>query len=241
MVGAADDPRVKAIAPMVIDNLNLKAQMEHQMNSWGFYSEMIRAYTERGLQAQLKKGRGHDLAVMVDPYSYRKNFKVPTLIVKGSNDPYWTADALDQYWPELTQPKWILNVPNAGHTLGDGIMAVASIGAFAQSIAGDFPMPRQTWTFKNLGTAANLTVTSVKPKMSELILWKAESDSLDFRKSTYLPVEIVGKDKPKKDAWTVETALSGSKNTAIFGEMRYVTNGKAFSLSTPTEIFPKLK
>src|SRR4029450_3690772 len=45
----AVDPRVGAIAPVVIDVLNMAVQMPHQLASFGQYSEMIKDYTLRGL------------------------------------------------------------------------------------------------------------------------------------------------------------------------------------------------
>jgi PhoPQ-activated pathogenicity-related protein len=240
LVGAADDPRVKGIAPMVIDTLNIPAQVKHEMDSWGFYSDMIKDYTRRGLQEQLTSPRGHALGTIIDPYSYRENLRVPTLIIKGSNDPYWTVDALDLYWTGLREPKWILNVPNAGHTLSDGIMAAASIGAFAQSIAGDFKMPKQTWTFGSTGGKATLDVSSTRPAAQKLLLWAAESDTLDFRDSPYHMVQEADADHPApSDDLRASCPLPPGKNLAIFGEYRYVVNGKVFSLSTPTKVFPK--
>src|SRR5438128_8293689 len=46
---AVADPRVKALAPCVIDTLNMQAQLPHQLKSYGKYSEMITDYTKRGL------------------------------------------------------------------------------------------------------------------------------------------------------------------------------------------------
>ena len=48
LTGVAD-PRVKAIAPLVIDTLNMQPQMAHQYQAFGKYSEQIADYTERGL------------------------------------------------------------------------------------------------------------------------------------------------------------------------------------------------
>jgi PhoPQ-activated pathogenicity-related protein len=250
LVGAANDPRVKAIAPLVIDTLNIPAQMRHQLDSWGQYSDQIKDYTRRGLQAQLLTPRGNDLGVIVDPYSYRKNIRVPTLMVKGSNDPYWAADAMSFYLKDLQQPKWILDVPNTGHTLGTGVMTAATVGAFAQAIAGAFPMPKQHWEFdRGTDDSAILTVASADPPLQRLTLWAAESDSLDFRKSPYTVRAVATSDfgdqeTPRNKVRTVNSEtvhyiMPKDKNVAVFGEIRYSINGKVFSLSTPTHIYPK--
>ena len=89
-------PRVAGIAPMVYDNLNIPVQMKHQIASWGKYSAMIDDYTRRGLQAKLNTKVGQKLSAMVDPYTYRRSIKVPTLIVNGGNDPYWTVDGISR-------------------------------------------------------------------------------------------------------------------------------------------------
>ena len=92
--------------------------------------------------------QGKKLSAIVDPYSYRDRIKVPTLIVNGGNDPYWTVDALGRYWGDLRQPKWTRIIPNVSHDLGGGILAIETIGMFGRSLAGAFPMPKwsaRTW------------------------------------------------------------------------------------------------
>ena len=49
---AAVDPRVNALAPMVINMLNMRQHMDLQKESFGGYSEQIADYTEKGLQNQ---------------------------------------------------------------------------------------------------------------------------------------------------------------------------------------------
>ena len=97
----ASDPRVKAIAPMVIDTLNMQKQLPHQLKSYGAYSEMIRDYTARGLAPPPQTPEGKKLWSMVDPWVYRNQLKLPKLILNGTNDPYWTQDALNLYWDDL--------------------------------------------------------------------------------------------------------------------------------------------
>ena len=58
LTAAAGDPRVKAIAPMVIDTLNFAKQMPHQFESFGGkYSEQIRDYEARKLLPAAGDGR----------------------------------------------------------------------------------------------------------------------------------------------------------------------------------------
>jgi len=46
---AVADKRVAAIAPMVIDMLNLKPQMQYQIETWGKFSEQIADYSNKNL------------------------------------------------------------------------------------------------------------------------------------------------------------------------------------------------
>ena len=117
LTAATGDPRVKAIAPMVIDTLNMLEQMKHQKESFGGPSEMIRPYVERGLVPLPDTDEARKLWRMIDPYSYRDKLTMPKMLVMGNNDPYWSTDALNLYWDDLKGPKWVVYVPNAGHDL----------------------------------------------------------------------------------------------------------------------------
>jgi len=233
---------------MVIDNLNVTKQMKHQMDTWGFYSEEIQDYTRRGLQQRLQTPEGKRLALIVDPFSYRANITMPTLIVKGANDPYWTVDALSQYWDDLKQPKWAVTVPNAGHGLGTKVEAVESIGAFARSISGDFPMPKQTWSItESTGPERTFTVFLKSDKIApeRLDAWVAESGTLDFRKSEYkrFPGGVhenpLAPDEHSTSTWSYTIMVPPDKNIAIFAEARYRVGKREFSLCCPTQVFKK--
>ena len=229
-VGATGDPRVIGIAPMVYDNLNILDQMPHQLKQWGAYSEQIQDYTRRGLQAKLNSAQGRHLAEIVDPFSYRSRIKIPTLVVKGANDPYWAADATSLYWTALKQPKWLVSVPNAGHGLGDKIRAVESIGAFARSLAGEFAMPKPSVTLKlrsgrfECNVKSDLTPSSVK-------VWVAGASDTDFR-----PAKYVGLDA---SSGQTEFADVVGPNLAAFVEVRYKIGGREFGLCSPTQLFKR--
>jgi PhoPQ-activated pathogenicity-related protein len=186
LAAAAGLPEVVGIAPLVYDNLDLSAQMAHQLRSWGRFSPMIEPYTARGLQARLDSHEGRRLEAMVDPFAYRARITAPTLVMNGANDPFWTVDALSLVWERLRQPRWSIVVPNAGHDLGDGSWAIAGLAAFARSRAGLGEMPKAAFRV-TCGWAA----VAAEPGLESLELWIAESDSLDFRAARWRRVGAV--------------------------------------------------
>ena len=85
--------------------------------SGGSYSEQIHDYVERGLMEKVETPAGTNLWRMVDPFTYRDRLTKPKLLINGTNDRYWTQNALDFYWDDLKGPKYLTEIPNAGHGL----------------------------------------------------------------------------------------------------------------------------
>src|SRR5690606_4243730 len=92
LTAATGDSRVKAIAPMVIDILNMPVNLQYQLDSYGEYSEQIQDYVNLGIVQSIETEEGRALATMIDPYSYRKELTVPKMIFIGTNDEYWTVE-----------------------------------------------------------------------------------------------------------------------------------------------------
>src|SRR5690606_39177829 len=122
-------PRVMAVAPIVIDVLNMREQMEHQRATWGEVSEEIQDYSSLDLPTRLGTPRGGELLSIVDPYSYREQLTKPKLILLSTNDRYWPLDALKLYWADLPSPKHVLYVPNQGHGLRDFDRVIGALSA----------------------------------------------------------------------------------------------------------------
>src|SRR5690606_33252787 len=99
---------------IVIDVLNLEAQMPHQTAIWGAPSAALAPYSERGLVGVLASDRGADLRRIVDPYGYRTELTQPKLIVNATNDVFFPIDDLNLYWNGLEGPKHVLYMPNNG-------------------------------------------------------------------------------------------------------------------------------
>jgi PhoPQ-activated pathogenicity-related protein len=239
---AVVDPRVKAIIPMVIDTLNMQKQLPHQVKSYGAFSEMIRDYTARDLAPAPKTPEGQKLWQMVDPWVYRDRLTMPKLILNGTNDPYWTQDALNLYWDDLKGDKWIAYVPNAGHNLAqknpdgtsDQDRAGNVIAAFSRAYLFDKPLPRLAWRHANLGGKARVTVES-DTTPTAVRLWKASAPTLDFRKATWQSSEVVF---AKGQASTLVPYPSDG-HAVFFVECEFDADGLKYNLSTQLRIIGK--
>ncbi|NUN49552.1 MAG: PhoPQ-activated pathogenicity-like protein PqaA type [Candidatus Brocadiae bacterium] len=186
---AAFDPRVAAIAPMVIDTLNFPRQMKLQVESFGDYSDQIGDYTALNLPEKLKTAEGKRLVELVDPHVWRERFTMPKLIVLGTNDRYWPVDALKVYLGDLPGETLVHYVPNAGHGLGPG--AVEAIASWYMNLLEGRERPKFTWeTCTEEGCCTTTLVCAGKPVRVEL--WRAASETRDFRNSRWTcePLEL---------------------------------------------------
>ena len=231
---AVCDKRVRGIAPIVIDTLNMPKQMDYQFETWGKYSEQIDDYERKGLIKKLKDDAAIEpLWKWVDPYTYRQQLTLPKLIINGTNDRYWTVDALNNYWDDLAGSKHIRYVPNAGHNLKGGREgALATLAAFVRHVASDQPMPALNWKHETDGNMLRLTIQSDMVPNS-VKLWTAASPTKDFRESewksqTMNSLNMVG----KQDRYMGEVPLLPGSHRALFGEALYHIDGLDYSIST---------
>jgi PhoPQ-activated pathogenicity-related protein len=236
---AAADGRVKAIAPLVIDTLNIPAQLPNQVKSFGTYSEMIGDYTRRGLVPMPKTDAARALWVMTDPYSYREKLTLPKFIVVGANDPYWTVDALNAYWDGLKGDKWVSRVPNAGHDLQrklpdgtvDRLRGVESLAAFARAQIHGKELAKATWVHDDADGKARLTVkASATPAAARL--WVVDAPTRDFRKATWVerPAAVDGTTATA----AVEMPAGGCR--AFYGELDYDLDGLTYRVATQVRV-----
>jgi PhoPQ-activated pathogenicity-related protein len=230
----ADGDRVKGIAPMVIDTLDIPAQMRHQIETWGAYSEQIDDYTKLGIQQKLTSPEGVALLKIVDPYSYRDRIRMPKLIINGSNDPYWVTDALSLYWNDLVGLKWVLYAPNSGHGLDDHVRVFNTLSAFFRAVVTDNSLPDMNWKYVEEDGKLKLTLGAL-PRPAAARLWTVHSPNLDFRPHRWeaTPMDVDG------DAFVGTVAKPHDDNIAVFGEAEFSVDNQSFTLSTQVRILPK--
>ncbi len=242
MTAASADPRIVAIAPMVIDILNMPVNVPYQKHMYGAYSREIQDYVNLGITETISNPEGRALVCMVDPYSYRQNFTMPKLIFMGTNDPFWTVDAIKNYVNDLPGICLLNYTPNAGHDLAGGREASMALEAFFHQTIHGGRYPSVRLLSRLQGQEAELAIATGRGKLLKVELWEAESETKDFRKSAFRPTELP---LPGKRAFYVRTALPRSGYKAFFVRLYYQhpVDKEPYTLSTrmftasPTELF----
>ena len=223
------DTRVAGIVPVVYDNLNLFAQMPHQVEVWGDYSEQIGDYTSHGLQHKMSTERGKRLTAILDPYTYRSALTLPKLIVNGSNDRYWATDALNLYWENLEGPKSVLYNPNQGHSFSSMGRFYRTGAAFVRAVAEGRSLPQVRCGFSISGGNVDLAISTDAPTLSAYV-WTAESNTSDFRMSVWK--ETVLSRSAEENSWAGTVSLPTDRSFAAFGDVLFDGEDLQFSLST---------
>lgn len=178
---AAADSRVKAIAPMVIDVLNMPVNVDYQKEVWGDYSIEIQDYVKLGIAQQFGTPGGNELVQMVDPYSYRRTLTMPKMIFMGTNDQYWPVDAIKNYIDSIPGKNHICYTPNAGHDLGDKQKAFASLSAFFGNTISNGKYPICRYSVNESQKNISISIKTTRKILVEAALWSASSTDQDFR------------------------------------------------------------
>jgi len=238
----ANDKRVKAIGPMVIDVLNMPVNIDYQKVVWGDYSIEIEDYVKLGIAQQLGTPGGNDLTKMIDPYSYRKTLTMPKMIFMGTNDPYWPADAVKNYIDSIPGDNHICYTPNAAHDLGDKKKAFATLSAFLGTTVTNGKYPICDYTVSESNGIITLKIKTTPDLLVDAILWSADSKDQDFRDETWVDKSLNAANKAeiKVDIKYPESGFRAFyvdlKYKAIYGDdftqstRMFVTTDKKLSL-----------
>lgn len=227
----ASDSRVTAIAPMVIDILNMPVNLDYQVQMWKDYSVQIQDYVNLGIPQTAKTEKGMAITTMVDPYSYRKKLTMPKMLFMGTNDEYWTVDAIKHYIDSIPGQNFVHYVPNAGHGLGDQKQAITALSAFfGQTLAGT-PYPKLEWDLAQGKKGTTLKVTATPDLLVDAILWSADSEDTDFRDEKWAGKSVSLK---KRSAVVTATQPYPEKGyRAFYLDLKYKdANGGEYTEST---------
>jgi len=226
----ATDKRVAAIAPMVIDILNMPVSLDYQIKSWGDYSVQIEDYVKLGIPQNSNTPEGSAITTMIDPYSYRTKLTMPKLIVMGTNDEYWVVDNIKNYLKDIPGNNLLHYVPNAGHDLGGGKQAMEALSAFFGNTLAHTPYPVCEWTQSADKKGVNLSVNASANPLVDVILWSADSKDQDIRDDKWTGKSLGIKGKSKIN---ISQEFPSSGFRAFYIDLKYKDkNGRTYTEST---------
>ncbi|CAF1026861.1 unnamed protein product [Adineta ricciae] len=188
---AVDNRRVVAAAPIVMDLLNLRANMMSHYRSLGGWTFAFYDYYVQNITRYMNSPSFDKLAQMVDPYSYIDRYnKMKIYQVQGAGDEFFLPDSEEFFWNDLqkaTGGSYLRRIPNTGHNAGG---YQDSLYSFYLSVADRTILPAMTWT--RMTNATHGTIRAVvdfsngKAKASAVTAYQArtsDTSKRDFRQS----------------------------------------------------------
>ena len=173
---AAVDKRVIAIAPMVIDLLNIEPSFKHHYSAYGLYSPAVRDYENMKIMDWSGTPEYRALMKIEEPYEYRHRLKLPKFLINSTGDQFFLPDSSQFYFSHLVGPKYLRYVPNTDHSLRNSD-APETLLACYQAVLADSPLPQFSWIAEDNGSIRVRTTTPPK----EVKLWQATNpDSRNF-------------------------------------------------------------
>lgn len=236
---AAVDNRVIAIAPIVIDMLNVVPSFRHHFEVYGFYAPAVGDYTRAKIMDWDGTPEYRALMKIEEPYEYRERLTPPKFIINSSGDQFFVPDSAQFYFQDLPGVKYLRYVPNADHSLKGSDAWMTLLACYSSVVKGS-RLPQFSWTLESDGSIR----VKNHDRPAAVKLWQATNpNARDFRldsigeawKSTDLKDEgggvyIARVENPKK-GWT-----------AFFAELTY-ENGTAapYKFTTQVRVMPDVK
>jgi PhoPQ-activated pathogenicity-related protein len=229
---AAVDKRVVAIAPLVIDMLNLEKSFIHHWRVYGFWAPAVRDYTAMRIMDWMGTKENRALMKIEEPYNYRDRLTMPKYIVNAAGDQFFVPDSAQFYFKDLKGEKLLRYVPNADHSLRNSD-APLSLLAWLQMVLTGRPRPRYEWRVEKDGAIRVKTLD----KPEEVKLWQANNPKArDFRVDTIGQAYQSTPLTPDSKGEYVGRPTTPEKGyTAYFVELTYPSGGK-YPLKVTTEV-----
>jgi PhoPQ-activated pathogenicity-related protein len=188
------DPRVVAVAPIVIDVLNVPQVFEHTYQAYGFWPPAVQDYVNSGIMNWFGTPQMDALMEIEDPYQYRPRLALPSYAVCSTGDQFFVPDSPRYYFADMPGEKYLRFVPNTDHSMSSA-SAIANLATWFTAVTQNYPRARFYWHTD--AASGTLTVRTVDAP-AQVLLWQAADPAArDFRLETIGP------------AWT-STPLTGS-------------------------------
>lgn len=231
------DNRVVAIAPVVIDLLNVVPSFQHHWRAYGEWSPAIEDYEDQQIMEWQYSDEYVRMLELVDPFSYKDSLDMPKYIMNAASDEFFLPDSWQFYWDDLPSPKYLRYVPNAGHSL-ENTDATQSLIAYYNHIINNHSIPEFKWTADTSGFHIEMDPNNLP---DELLLWNAHNpDARDFRLYVIDRIWLARNlEIPEDGNASIEIKTPGEGFTAWFVEATYNADSKLpFKQTTGVMVTP---
>ncbi|KAL3877092.1 hypothetical protein ACJMK2_034847 [Sinanodonta woodiana] len=143
----AVDKRVIAIAPIVMDLLNMVKNLHHHYRSLGGWTFAFDDYYDLNVTRELDNPNTQKMANIIDPISYNDRFiNKPKYIITTGGDEFFIPDDSDYFFDQLNGAKYLRKIPNAEHSCaGHETSLFFGMRAFFLSVVLNEPLPKMDW------------------------------------------------------------------------------------------------
>ena len=229
---AAVDERVVAIAPIVIDMLNVEPSFQHHWEAYVFWAPSVGDYVRMRIMEWSGSPECRALMKIEEPFEYRERLTLPKFLINSSGDQFFLPDSAQFYFDQLPGVKYLRYVPNSDHSLR-GSDAYTTLLACYSAVVKGAKLPQFSWKVEKDGVIR----MQKTDKPSEVKLWQATNpDARDFRLVT---IKDAWKSSPLADegggVYLAKVEKPAKGWTAFFVELTY-SNGTATPFKFTTEV-----
>ena len=235
---AAVDNRVVAIAPIVIDMLNIVPSFIHHYEVYGFYAPAVGDYTAMKIMDWEGTPEYRALMKIEEPYEYRQRLTLPKFMINASGDQFFVPDSAQFYFKDLPGAKYLRYVPNADHSLKGSDAWMTLLACYQATLKGT-KLPEFAWTLENDGSIR----VKCADRPGDIKLWQASNEQArDFRLDTIGPAWTSRDLKEEGGVYVGRVEKPAKGWTAFFVELNYPSGSVSpFKFTTQVRVIPDVK
>jgi PhoPQ-activated pathogenicity-related protein len=246
-LAAIADNRIEAIAPFVIDVLNMDKVLDHTYRTYGGnWPLAFGDYYREGITEQRQTENFDKLLQIEDPLryldsAYAQRLSIPKYIVNASGDDFFVPDNSRFYFDRLPGAKALRVAPNASH-YGIRDYLETSLIAFVNRLQRGVALPavRIQWAGNEMkqrgeGAGANMLQLGFSEMPVKLVRWVAANPAArDFRYACGIRYEATPIAPAQNVTVPMATPVQGWQ--ASFVEAQFADG---FVITTPVHILPE--
>jgi len=227
-LAAAVDPRITAIAPIVMDMLNFNVNVRHMYRSYGGWTFAFQDYWENNITLLLGTNDSAMAALtqVIDPLVLAANLTIPKLVIDACGDEFFMPDDDYYWWGQIPGETYRLIIANAEHSEATGLLTLLpAAAAFFMGVLSDTPRPQFSWTLDPSSGNINI-ITKTKPDRVILRFATTFDDKRrDFRlikgntptdPCEFIPVHVFGNACVNPVLWAYEDIAPDSVNNGTY-------------------------